>query len=840
LAASLLNAAVLLWNVWRLAATEQRVVHTHEVVVGLERLLMLLTEAETSQRGYLLTNQDVYLGPYRQAIQLVDGSPRVLHLLNKLQTLTADNPRQQEHFPALRKHVNSKLNELAETLRLHDNPGTRAEALKVVRSGRGRQAMIDTHDLVDAMRAEEERLLARRNRDTNTSLWVAYLCLGVGAVLVTGLVLLTGYLIQRERALRKRASDDLAEQAERFRVTLASIGDGVIVTGSDGAVTFLNPVAEELTGWPAAQAAQVPLTEVFRIVNEQTRRPVENPVARVLREGVVVGLANHTVLIGRDGVERPIEDSGAPIRDARGTIVGVVLVFRDATDKRRAELARAHLAAIVESSDLAIVSKALDGTILSWNVAAEHLFGYSAAEAVGRPISMLAPPDRPDEQSAILQRLHLGESIQHYETVRIRKDGTLVPVSVSVSPIRDPAGEVVAAAAIKRDISERRRGEEALRASNDLLREANQRKDEFLALLGHELRNPLAPLRNAVQLLRLRPGDPNVVAQAREMIDRQTTQLTRLVDELLDASRIARGKVTLKADRVDLAEMAGAAAEDHRAELEAAGLGLTVEVAAGPVWVRGDAARLMQVMGNLLHNSLKFTAPGGRVTLRLTEERGRAALTVADTGIGISPEVLPRLFESFSQADATLERSKGGLGLGLTVVKGLVELHGGEVGAASAGLGLGAAFTVHLPLDHEEPEPPERAAAPAAPVAPGRRGRVLIVEDGRDTAESLRMLLSMHGFEVEVALTGPEGLQKARAFHPDAVICDLGLPGMSGYEVARALRADPTLAGTLLVCVSGYGQEEDKRKARAAGFEHMLVKPADSGELLRLLARGRG
>ena len=365
--------------------------------------------------------------------------------------------------------------------------------------------------------------------------------------------------------------------------------------------------------------------------------------------------------------------------------------------------------------------------------------------------------------------------------------------------------------------------------------ETDRCKDEFLALLGHELRNPLAPIRNAVRLLELQPDKPAVVAEARAIIGRQTAQMTHLVDELLDASRIVRRKVKLRREGLDLADLVRVAAQDHRAELEAAGLVLRIDVPNVPVRIQGDATRLNQVLGNLLHNAAKFTERGGRITVRLVEEAGLAALSVADTGLGIDPLAVPRLFGAFNQLDATLERGKGGLGLGLSVVRGLIELHGGFVEAASGGRGRGSVFTVRIPLD-QRPAPAPTAPAPVAAPDGGRR-KILIVEDGRDAAESLRMLLSLQGFDVAVAYTGPEGVARARQFHPEAVICDLGLPGMSGFEVARALRSEQETASALLVCVSGYGQDEDKRQARVAGFDDTLVKPVDPEALVRLLAQ---
>jgi signal transduction histidine kinase len=397
--------------------------------------------------------------------------------------------------------------------------------------------------------------------------------------------------------------------------------------------------------------------------------------------------------------------------------------------------------------------------------------------------------------------------------------------------------EVVRQVEHERALAERQPEEERLRRQADALREIDRRKDEFLAVLGHELRNPLAPLRTAVEILTLKGDDPAVVAEARDMIERQTAQMTRLVDELLDAARIAQGKAQLRRERVELAALVGAAAGDHRAELEAAGLALAVEAPEAPLWVCGDATRLAQVVGNLLHNAAKFTDAGGRVSVRVGQEDGMAALSVEDTGVGITPEILPRLFDVFAQAEASLGRSKGGLGLGLAVVKGLVELHGGRVRAASDGPGRGARFTIWLPLDSAPAPAPTASTHP--PLPDGQRRKVLIIEDNEDAAGSLRLLLSLRGFEVTVAHGGPEGLEQARRSPPDAVVCDLGLPGMSGFEVAQALRADPATAPLLLVCVSGYGQEEDQRQAREAGFDAVMVKPVDPEALVEIVARPR-
>ncbi|HEX3450756.1 MAG TPA: PAS domain S-box protein, partial [Isosphaeraceae bacterium] len=506
--------------------------------------------------------------------------------------------------------------------------------------------------------------------------------------------LLRSVALQNSRSIllaRQRAEGALAQQSEWLRITLASIGDAVICTDAEGRVTFLNGVAENLTGWSQADALGRPLPEVFQIINEVTRQPVENPALRALRENAIVGLANHTILVASDGTERPIDDSAAPMRNGDGVVVGTVLVFRDVTERKRAEETRALLAAIVESSEDAIVSKTLDGTIRSWNSGAERLFGYTRDEAVGRSIKLIVPPELLDEESRILERLERGERIDTLETVRVTKQNRRVEVSLTISPVRDSSGRVIGASKIARDNSERKRVEEALR-------EADRRKDEFLALLAHELRNPLAPLRNGLEVMRLATGDPSAVAQAREMMVRQVGHMVRLIDDLLDISRINRGKMELRCSRVLLVDVINSAVETVRPLIDAAGHRLEISLPPEHVILDADLTRLAQVFGNLLSNSCRYTERGGHIWLAALRRGDVVSVTVRDNGIGIPAESLPRIFDMFSQVDRSIERSTGGLGIGLALVKGLVEMHGGTVTAESAGPKKGTTFTVELPV----------------------------------------------------------------------------------------------------------------------------------------------
>ncbi|MBC7894402.1 MAG: PAS domain S-box protein, partial [Cytophagaceae bacterium] len=899
------------------------------------------------------------------------------------------------------------------------------------------------------------------------------------------------------RGAQRRAD----EGRQLLQLTLRSIGDGVITTDAQGCVTSMNAVAEELTGWAQTAAKGQPLETIFNIVHEETRARAANPATRAISEGIIVGLANHTILIARDGTERHIDDSAAPIRDAQDCISGCVLIFRDVSKHRRMEQAKAGrleaarlLAAIVESSDDAIISKSLDGIIQSWNAAAERLFGYSSAQAVGRHIALVIPPDRLFEEDEIIAKLRVGERIDHAETERVHADGRRIVVSLTISPIRDDSGVVIGASKIVRDvgrereaevrerellaataaanakargffeqgavlaaivdvdgtvreanrfslegcgytrqevvgrkfwegpwfarsdaiagqlqgavaqaakgqtfrgeftyhladgsertadliiqpitdasghviflaptgtdITERKRAEEdresfatlienstdfiaifdlqgrpffvnraglamvglesiaqactvSLRdfffpgdqsylldtfvplvleqghgevevrfrnfvtgdarwmaykvlvltdaagapvalatVSQDVtgrrllednlrhlaadLSEAGRRKDEFLAMLAHELRNPLAPMSNAVHVLRMKAGDAPAVAGATAVLQRQVGQMTRLVDDLLDVNRITQGRIELRRERVELAPIVDQAVEATRALYDHMEHDLTVTLPQQPVVIYADPTRLTQVIGNLLNNAYKFTERRGKIRLSAERQGTHVVIRVNDSGIGIAAGDLAGIFELFTQVDTALERSRDGLGIGLTLVKTLVEMHDGTVEASSEGPGQGSQFVVRLPLASAAPE----AAPTPEPngARPAHARRVLIVDDNEDGATSMAMLVTLAGHEAFAAHDGERAVEEAERLLPDIVLLDIGLPKLNGYEVCRRIRATSWGARMHIVAVTGWGQEADRERSTAAGFDAHLVKPVSPEALMKLLA----
>lgn len=754
------------------------------------------------------------------------------------------------------------------------------------------------------------------------------------------------------------------------RSALACIGDAVIGTDAEGRVAYMNTIAEGITGWSHDEAVGHPLAKVFRIISghehslmddRSTKSPGDNP------NRVHTGLR---LLIDRNGQQWSIESTETRMRDALGGDRGTVLIFRDVTERMNAHEIQARLAAIVESSDDAIVSKSLDGIIRTWNAGAERIFGYSANEAIGQTINLIIPHDRRDEERRILALVRDGIRVEPFETVRLTKSGRFVDISLTVSPIVDDRGRVTGASKIARDITEQRRARQELhqlteeserlkrlyetiisttpdllymfgldyriryankallqmwgrtvdetigkslvelgyepwhaamhqkeidqvretrqpvrgevpftgtngrriydyifvpvfgadgeveavagatrdvterKEAEESLRDADRRKDEFLALLAHELRNPLAPLRNGLHVLKLAEADRAIVTQTRAMMERQLGHMIRLIDDLLDVSRISQNKMELRLSRVVLSEIVASAVEASRPLIDAAHHELVVSMPSEPIYLNVDFTRLSQVLSNLLTNSAKYSGRGAKIWVTVEVIEDEIVFAVKDTGIGIPREELPRIFEMFSQVDRSIERATGGLGIGLALVKGLVEMHGGTVTAESEGPGLGSLFTVRLPLTETRPMVENR---PVGPVEPNRcvpRRRILVVDDNQDSAVSLSRMLTLSGNEVRTAYDGKQAIDSARNFQPDVILMDVGMPRLNGYEATRQIREEPWGRSAIIIALTGWGQFSDRVLSEEAGCDGHLVKPVDLAELEKLIqnlgARPRG
>ncbi|HLX30522.1 MAG TPA: PAS domain S-box protein [Casimicrobiaceae bacterium] len=647
-------------------------------------------------------------------------------------------------------------------------------------------------------------------------------------------------LVDAKDALQRR-TEELQQQREWFEVTLASIGDAVITTDIERRVTFLNPVAETMTGWSTQEAHGQRLERVFHIISEDTREAVENPVARVLESKAIVGLANHTSLIARNGAEIPIEDSAAPIRDRLGNVVGTVMVFRDVTHRRRAEreLRRSEqlLSEFFENAAVGLHWVGPDGIVLRVNQTELDLLGYTREEYVGRHIAEFHA-DVPVIND-ILERLSCGECLEAYEARLRCKDGSLKHVLISSNVLWEN-GKFVHTRCFTRDITAQKQAENALRdeiavreRAEAALREADRRKDEFLATLAHELRNPLAPIRQAALIGRAPNATDAQKRWSNDVITRQVHHMSVLLDDLLDISRVTRGTLELRTEMTELSAVVEAAVETARPVIEAKKHRLTIDLPQESVLFAADPLRLAQVLSNLLTNAAKYTDSGGHISLRCAHTSDEITIAVRDTGVGMTQGAIANLFVMFSQVQNTRDRSEGGLGIGLALAKGLVDLHDGSIEAASGGLGEGSQFTVRLP--RRIIGSTRLAGGKKRPDIPAVGRRVLIADDNRDAAESLALLLRLEGHDVTVTHTGRDALLTFESMLPEVAIFDIGMPGLNGYEVARRVRQHSLGRAVTLIAVTGWGQEADKARALAVGFNHHLTKPIEPEELNGLL-----
>ena len=997
----IVTAVLAAYNTLQLRRAQEWVNHTRLVLEAIEGVVGSVKEAESGARGFVIAGEPEYLEPYNR---VTAGLPAQIVAA---QQLVADNSAQVERMSQLKALVQARMDRLQTAIdRRRATPD-----LPAVVTGQGKRDMDQIREIASRMENEERALLDTRQQNTRLT-YLAALATSVVSMLVgLALVWLVFEVVRRAAAARERWTFTLAEERERYRVTLSSIGDAVLVTDAKGTVTYMNAVAQALTGWREDGVGQ-PVTTVFRIVNEHTREPVEGPVARVLREGAIVGLANHTILIGRDGHERPIDDSGAPVRTGDGTIAGVVLVFRDVEERRGSERAledsERRYRALIDVSPQAVWTADSDGRWTFVNPWWTELTGLSSEESSGEGWTRaIAPASREralaawtaaragsdsyevevpvvraadqslrwllfqahrtgpesgappgwtgvaidmhdahtareslahglERQRLVSERLrrlaaaavtinasHSLDSLLHvlveeartiipshqslgavtttgnwddaisatsfsdrygtFRSVKMRPAGLTVYSDCLTKAIRLNEDQRVAQAGWKRyadaqlpgpprrgylcaplvtrggatmgviELSDRLDGDfdeddeatlvqlagvgsVAIENSRlfEALHEADQRKDEFLAMLAHELRNPLAPIRNSLYLLQVKAGNDPALEQTAQLMARQVEHMARLVDDLLDVSRITRGKIALTLEPTDVGTILSRAVEASQPNIDARHQSLTLSPPETPLQVNVDLTRIAQVVTNLLNNAAKFTPEHGHITLTAARDGGSVSIAVTDDGEGIAPAALQTIFDLFVQSDRAVDSTHGGLGIGLTLVKRLTEMHGGTVTAYSEGQGRGSRFVVRLPLEARKPEAP-RVAAPA--VSSASPLRVLVVDDNRDSTDSLAMLLGALGHQVRTAYDGRQALALLEAEPSDLVILDIGLPGMSGYDVVRTIRETPSMASVVAVALTGYGSDDDRKRAVAAGFDHHLVKPVDLGRLQQLVDR---
>jgi len=801
-------------------------------------------------------------------------------------------------------------------------------------------------------------------------------------------------------------SDEHGERARAYLAAMIECSDDAIIGKSlEGIIRSWNAAAERIFGYSAEEA----IGQSILLIIPPELHAEERLILETLRRGERISHFE-TTRLHKSGRRIAISLTVSPVRNASGAIIGASKIARDITEEQRSA---AQLAAIVESSDDAILGISLSGTIQSWNAGAVRMFGFDSDEALGQPITLIIPSELQAQEQQILAQVRQGERVEHYDTVRIAKDGRRVPISLAISPIRNAGGEVIGASKIARDISERIQAERALRASEqrlwseayalermsewstrlwrsqtlaeglhsilaaniellsadkghvqlldpssrtlqiasqrgfeqdflehfarvdsddssvcaralrcgervivedvetdpglephrellrreecravvstpliasggsclgvvsvhfrshhrpsdaelrrqdlflrqacdfiqrcrmeqelrgnqEALREADRQKDEFLALLAHELRNPLAPISNAAEVLNRQLRDFPDAQTGVDVIKRQVAQLTRLVDDLLDVARVTRGRIDLQRRTLEIARVVSQALETVEPLLREKQHHISVSQPSGTLYVQGDFARLVQCVSNLLTNAVKYTNAGGEIRVETRALEDSVCIAVTDNGAGIAHELLPKIFDLFVQGQRTLDRAQGGLGIGLPVVRKLMEMHGGSVSAHSAGVGKGSTFELRLP----------RVQAPVAETAahssaPSGGSRVFIVDDNPDGANSLSLLLQLEGHETEAVHSSQDALARIEAFQPDFALLDIGLPVIDGYELLQRLQGMPALANTTFVAVTGYGQAGDRERIRRAGFHAHLVKPVNLPDLLQLVAPKR-
>ena len=810
---------IALLNAQRLAKNNDHLTESLALLTRLTELELYFKDTESTQRAYLASGDRHVFSSFDKAIT------QLTVVLDHLDELAPKAGVSASSFGLLRRSVTQKIDELKQIVATHDERGSQA-SMATARSGQEATLFKSIDPVIAELKRAERDHLMRRAAESAAAIREA--TIAVIVITILSLLFVAGFYVFVNRLLSNQERDehDLREQAERWRVTLGSIDDATIVTDAASTIRFINPVAEFLCDCQQNDPIGLPIESIFRVVNKETGAILENPVAQAIALGHA-GFPQRATLITGRGTERPVVARAVPIRNPEKSISSVVLIFRDVTQQLRDEenhrlsLTREqeHTRQLRELAHLSTqLHLAHDFDAILNLVAAESckLFDVHRVEATIEPSTepraenaIELPITGRDGKNLAYLRVTLEQTGQFDDQDRAILDQLVQMTSVAIEN-----------ASLYRE-----------------LRENDNSKDRFLAMLGHELRNPLAAISNAVTLGR-HAARPESLSWSIDVIDRQTLRLTRLIDDLLDVSRITQGKIRLHRQPVELSAVVDSAIEAVRPLIEQRKHTVETVIPSKAFWVEGDTTRLEQIFTNLLTNAAKYTKSRGRIKLAIIREGNDIVARVKDSGIGIPSDLLPRIFDLFTQGDRSLNRAEGGLGIGLTLVKTLTELHGGSVRVTSDGLDKGTEFTVRLPATSEPLLQSSNNGQPGhRPETPHRPIRVLVVDDNIDLAIGLSKVIMQLGHAVQIANDGPAALDLARTFRPEAVLLDIGLPGMDGFEVAARLRADEEVGSMVLAAISGYGQEEDRRRSLEAGFHFHLVKPIDLDALRQIINR---
>jgi PAS domain S-box-containing protein len=645
--------------------------------------------------------------------------------------------------------------------------------------------------------------------------------------------------IRRTKEALEQCMRELSQALVIVRATLESTTDAILMTDADGKVTDFND--KYLAMWKIPRESLQGGTPGD--VRELASRNFADPQRFFSRIAEIdsTAEASFDLLESKDG---RLLQRYSKVLSVENRNMGRLWTFRDVTQRRLSEINSSQLASIVASSEDAIISKDLRSIVTSWNSGAERIFGYTADEMIGTSIMRLIPADRQPEEVEILSRIRRGERVDHFETIRIAKGGRKLNVSITVSPIKDSARNVVGASKIARDITERKKVEAALKEANESERQArseaeraNRLKDEFLAMLSHELRTPLNAVLGWAKLLQIGKPDVEELKQGLQTIERNAHVQAQIIEDLLEMSRITSGKVRLNVGRIDLPSILHRSIETIGSTAEAKGIQVKLVTDSRAGLISGDPDRLQQVFWNLLDNAIKFTPPSGEVLVSLKRVDSHIEVSVIDTGDGIAPEFLPHVFDRFKQADPSTTRRHGGLGLGLAIVKQLVKLHGGDVSVSSEGVGKGTTFTVCLPLAAVDSESDEKTH-PVLAQASLANVHILVVDDEPDARELVKRLLEMTGAEVSMAGSASEAIENILISRPDVLVCDIGMPEEDGYSLIRQVRdlEEGQQNSLPAVALTAYARSEDRTKSIRAGFQHHLAKPVEPAELLAVVS----